>query len=247
MKPRPPKISPSEPVSEVRRVPIVECGEPMVEYRAFCPELLIEAPRFDYERVHFLRKTVAEMLCRASRSLPKGYRLAVIEGWRPRYIQRRMYLSIWKRFQERHPDWSDLQLKRVVNRYTAPADSPKVPPPHSTGGALDVVLAADDGSPLDMRSPFEWHDPHGFPLYAKGLSEPALRHRRIMAEALETAGLTNYPSEFWHWSYGDQGWAYRTAAPHAIYGPTEPEGWEPNPRDHVEAPLTWIYEPPKAV
>jgi D-alanyl-D-alanine dipeptidase len=243
MKRRPPRISPSEPVSEVRRVPIVECGEPLVPYLEVCPGLLVDPPRFDYERVHYLRKTVAEMLCRAVRSLPKGYRLSIIEGWRPPHIQRRMYLAIWQRFKERHPDWSDLQLKRVVNRYTAPVDSPKVPPPHTTGAAIDVVLASADGAPLDLRSPFEWQDPRSFPLYAKGLSEKALTHRRIMAEALERAGLTNYPSEFWHWSYGDQGWAYRTANDHAIYGPTQPEGWQPNLKDVADEALTWVFDP----
>jgi len=31
----------------------------------------------------------------------------------------------------------------------------------------------------------------------------------------------NYPTEWWHWSYGDRYWAFVTGAPHALYGPTK--------------------------
>ena len=41
-----------------------------------------------------------------------------------------------------------------------------------------------------------------------------------LGAALLEGGLTNYPSEYWHWSYGDQGWAYRTGANQALYGVT---------------------------
>jgi D-alanyl-D-alanine dipeptidase len=37
------------------------------------------------------------------------------------------------------------------------------------------------------------------------------------------AGFVNYPSEWWHWSYGDRYWAVVTGEPHAIYGPVEEE------------------------
>jgi len=38
-------------------------------------------------------------------------------------------------------------------------------------------------------------------------------------EDLHAAGLVNYPTEWWHWSYGDRYWAMATGAPAAIYGP----------------------------
>ena len=61
-----------------------------------------------------------------------------------------------------------------------------------------------------------------------------------MALALVSAGLTNYPSEYWHWSYGDQGWAYRGGLPNAIYGATTPVGWSMDPGDDHEGPLEMI-------
>ncbi len=182
------------------------------------------------------------MLCKAANSLPEGYRLAIVEGWRPPHIQRRMYQWSWNRFAERHPEWSEAQLKRVVNRFTAPLND-RVPPPHSTGGAVDLTLYGADGKPAEFRKPYPWMDTRAYPFDAPGLGEEARRNRQILAEALLRTGLTNYPSEYWHWSYGDQGWAYRGHHPHALFGPIVPPDYEPAPEDLAEGPLEWIYPP----
>lgn len=232
-------ISPAEPVTALRHVKIVECGEPLVDFLALCPELRLDRPRFAYRRETLLRKSVAEMICQANKLTPPGYNLAIIEGWRAPHIQRRMYAAVWKRFQETHPDWSETRLKRTVNRFTAPMDL-RVPPPHSTGGALDVFLVDDDGKSLDMQSPFEPMDHACFPFDAQGLSDTARKHRQILHDALAPTGLTNYPSEYWHWSYGDQGWAYRGGHPNALYGAIEPAEWRPAPEDDVAEPLVFL-------
>ena len=39
------------------------------------------------------------------------------------------------------------------------------------------------------------------------------------AGSLRGAGLVNYPTEWWHWSYGDRYWALMTGARAALYGP----------------------------
>lgn len=233
------KVSSWEPVSKLRHVPIKECGEPLVDFLTLCPELVWEKPRWQYQRVHLLRQTVAEKLCEAARSLPRGYRLAVIEGWRPLHIQRRMFLTAMKRWREAHPDWSEPQVRRLASRFTAPPDH-RVPPPHTTGGAVDVLLADGEGNVLDLISPYKPRDRRAYPFSAKGLTETARKHREILREALASVGLTNYPSEFWHYSYGDQGWAYRGGHPYAIYGMVIPPGYSPPPEDVTEEPLQWI-------
>ena len=230
------KISISEPVSALRYVRIVECGEELVDFREVCPELLVDRARFRYRRETLMRRSLAEKLCEASRLLPTGYRLAIVEGWRAPHIQRRMYQLVWNQFRERHPEWSETMLKRVVNRFTAPLH-PRVPPPHTTGGAVDLMLADSDGTPQDPSSPYEPFDPGSFPFAAPGLSDTARRTRAILAAALLPTGITNYPSEFWHWSYGDQGWAYRGSYPNALYGPITPNDWTPDPEDDIDVPL----------
>ena len=235
------KVSPAEPVSELRHVKIVECGEPLVDYLELCPLLVRAQPVFKYRYETIVRESVARKLCAAAKALPKGYRLGILEGWRPHHIQKRMYLRTWERFKDRHPEWSDVQLRRVVNRYTAPLNN-RVPPPHSTGGAVDLYLLDEGLNELDMRSPFEFMDRRAFHTDAEGLDPIALENRRILIEALTEGGMTNYPSEYWHWSYGDQGWAYRTGAPNALYGVIEPPDYKPEPSDLTDAPIDYTEE-----
>jgi D-alanyl-D-alanine dipeptidase len=231
-------VSLAEPVSDLRGIPIRECGEPLVDFTKL-PNVLLAQPRFDYRRETLLREGVAERLAAAAAALPKGYRLALIEGWRPPYIQRRMYAMVWKRIQSANPTWSDVRIRRFVNRFTAPMN-PRVPPPHTTGGAMDVDLVDSEGKPYDVVSPFERRDVKCFALDTPGLSETARENRAILSGALVGAGITNYPSEYWHYSFGDQGWAYRGGHAAALYGAITPENWTPDPKDDIEEPLVYI-------
>ena len=232
------KISSHEPVTQLKRIPIIECSEPLVNYLKLSPRIVPGKGRWEYSRESLLRESVANRLVRAASALPNGYKLAVLEGWRPPHIQKRMYLASYNRWKERHPEWSDIALRRLANRFTAPIH-PKVPPPHTTGGALDVWLANEAGEILDHIRPYEVGDRIAYPTITKGLGATALGHRRILAEALISSGITNYPSEYWHWSYGDQGWAYRGNHSHAIYGPITPAGYEPAFGEDIDKPLEW--------
>jgi zinc D-Ala-D-Ala dipeptidase len=232
----------AEPVGELRKVPIRECGEPLVDFLQRCPRLLLDRPRFHYRRETLVRERVAEMLCRAETLLPAGLRLALIEGWRPPLIQRRMYMAVERQIRRRYPDWSEHRIRRAVNRFSAPMDK-KAPPPHTTGGAVDLMLAHEHGKLLDHSSPFDTYDPEGFAFDAPGLSPVARQTRDTLARALEEAGLTNYPSEYWHWSYGDQGWAYRGHHAHALYGAVQPPDWKPDPADESDDPLEFVDMP----
>jgi D-alanyl-D-alanine dipeptidase len=48
----------------------------------------------------------------------------------------------------------------------------------------------------------------------------AIRHqnRLVMIKALTAVGMANYPTEWWHWSYGDRYWALAAGAAAAHYG-----------------------------
>lgn len=230
------KVSPAEPVTELRHVKIVESGEPLVDYLELCPRLVRSKPVFKYRYETLVRESVARRLCAAAKALPRKYRLGVLEGWRPHHIQHRMYLRTWNRFKKIHPEWSDVQLRRVVNRYTAPLND-RVPPPHSTGGAVDLFLLDADLNELDMRQPYEFWDRKAFHTQVEGLTKEAQRNRDVLVKALLEGGMTNYPSEYWHWSYGDQGWAYRCGKKNAIYGVVEPPNYKPDKRDVSNRPI----------
>ena len=234
------KISIAEPVTLLRHVKIIDNGEPLVDFLKVCPDLVLDHPRFQYRRETLVRKSVADKLCQANNwLLERGYRLAIVEGWRPPHIQKRMYLGTWNRFKKRHPEWSDAQLRRVANRYTAPLHG-RVPPPHSTGGAVDLVLASKEGIVQDHVSPYENYEPKSFAFDAPQLAETSRKTRQLLWDALTPTGMTNYPSEFWHWTYGDQGWAYRGGHDHALYGPITPDNYEPALEDVNEEPFVLL-------
>jgi D-alanyl-D-alanine dipeptidase len=47
------------------------------------------------------------------------------------------------------------------------------------------------------------------------------RNRQIMFRVLREVGLSNYPKEYWHWSFGDVWWAKRNKKNIAPYGVIE--------------------------
>lgn len=218
-------LNPDEPVSAMRPIPIRDNGEPLVDFIELCPDLfwVPRHPVFDYHRFRLNRLSVARMLCAAASRLPAGLRLAVVEGWRPPEIQRQMHRATRERLRRENPDWSAQKLGRTANRFSAPMDR-HAPPPHTTGGAVDVHLVDAAGEILDFVSPYTLMDPHGAPAAAPRLTPEARRNRELLQEAMSSAGFTNYAAEWWHWSYGDQGWAYRGGHAEAVYAAIEPEG-----------------------
>lgn len=225
-----PAIDPEEPVSELRHIPIEDCGEPLVDFTAHC-DRIYWAPRhpvFDYQRLRLTRQGVAERLCRAACLLPPGLRLAVVEGYRHPQIQQAMFEATRDRLAREHPEWSEAELRRETEKFSAPMDE-FVPQPHTTGGAVDVHLVDVHlvdaaGQLLDFTSPYELLDPRGAPANAAGLTAEAESNRALLRRVMGEAGFTNYPSEWWHWSYGDQAWAYRGGHPAALYAAVEPHG-----------------------
>jgi zinc D-Ala-D-Ala dipeptidase len=89
---------------------------------------------------------------------------------------------------------------------------------------VDAHLVDENLKVLDFASPFDLLDPRGAAMDADGLSETAWGNRELLRRAMGGAGFTNYPSEWWHWSYGDQGWAYRGGHFRALYGAIAPPG-----------------------
>ena len=55
------------------------------------------------------------------------------------------------------------------------------------------------------------------PATRKDCREEARKNRKTLSDALQKTGLTNYLGEWWHWSYGDSGWALRVGAKNALY------------------------------
>jgi D-alanyl-D-alanine dipeptidase len=207
-----------EHLDDLIKVPIIDNGEPLVDVFQVCPELswMTESLRFDFPRSGLGRESLAFMLRDAQSLLPRGLRFQIVGVFRSFAIQKQMYEIVCGEMREKHPEWSEEFLSSYVNVFSAPPVL-TTPPPHTTGGAVDLSIIDANGERLDMISPFEmgWDSA---PMDMLGLSETARRNRDLMRGILLEVGLTNFPGEWWHWSYGEPGWALRGGHSHALYG-----------------------------
>jgi D-alanyl-D-alanine dipeptidase len=196
--------------------PVVECGEPLVDLQG---RLALDGRKWDAERAFaHLRRGVAARLEEAQARLPDGLRLLVVEGYRPLPLQERYFAEYRDELRARHPDLTGDALHRATSRYISP---PEVAP-HCAGAAVDLTLMTAAGEELDLgtrvnASPEE-SDGRCYTA-ATDISPRARENRRILADALTAVGLVNYPTEWWHWSFGDRYWAAVTGAAAAVYGP----------------------------
>ncbi len=55
--------------------------------------------------------------------------------------------------------------------------------------------------------------------HAPDISEEARANRQLLGTVLTAAGLVNYPTEWWHWSFGDRYWALLTESPRPFTAP----------------------------
>ncbi|HVA85490.1 MAG TPA: M15 family metallopeptidase [Candidatus Saccharimonadales bacterium] len=200
----------------LKAIPIVESGDPLEDVRAV--RLLVDGTRSAIQHISdnpFLaRRGVIDRLVRAETLLPAGVRLQVKEGWRPITVQARIFTAFLDQLRAGQPEIDEDDVRAEAVRYVAP---PGGVPPHSTGGAVDVVLVRD-GEELDMGSPFNAPGPAAA-TGAPGIARAAVERRRLMGDALTAAGFVNYAHEWWHWSYGDRLWVYLGGKAAAIHGP----------------------------
>jgi D-alanyl-D-alanine dipeptidase len=163
-----------------------------------------------------VRTVVYDMLLKARLLLPPGYRLVVYEGFRPRRRQWELWNGMIAEMRRRHPGESDEQIEERTREFVA--DPRGFGSGHQAGGAIDVSLAGPDGRELNMGTAVDevsdktpTHSPH--------LTTDERANRAILLSAMEGAGLVNYPSEWWHYSYGDRLWAELTGSPVAFFAP----------------------------
>jgi D-alanyl-D-alanine dipeptidase len=204
----------------VTQLPVIECGEALCDLRD------VSAIRLDPRKADpagayaHLRAGVLDRLIVAQTLLPPELHLLVVEGYRPIALQQRYFAEYHAELRARHPQWSDLELRAQASRYIAP---PEVAP-HVAGAAVDVTLCAEDGTELPMGTPVNAspeESDNACYMAATNISARERDNRNLLSAALTAAGLVNYPTEWWHWSYGDRYWAFVSSRRAARYGPVD--------------------------
>ena len=200
----------------VRAVPVMDNREPLVEWRHRIPlaaQDTLPAP--------LVREGLAVRLHRAQATLPPGVHLKVVEGFRPASAQREIIAMYEKSLMAEHPGIDQQSLTMLSSRFVSPLDVA----PHVAGAAVDLTLVDDAGREYAMGTAIDAtpEDSRNACYFDAPVSAESRASRRILARALSRVGLVNYPTEWWHWSFGDRYWALMTGASHAFYGPLDGE------------------------
>ena len=217
-------------------IPIAECGEPMQELP---PALLRMEPHpymalgaaYGASGTPFqLRLGVVQRLLDAQQQLIEhdpSLRLSIFDAWRPIAVQAFMVdhsiaeLCRERGVEVRSGDAFDQVVADVGRFWAAPSRDPMTPPPHSTGAAVDLTLSSSDGTPLAMGGEIDAIGAVSEPQHYAGRKDSDAQRwhqrRQLLADVMEASGFAQHPNEWWHYSFGDQLWAWRRGAAVAIY------------------------------
>ncbi len=122
----------------------------------------------------------ARRLARASSLLhSRGYRLCVLDAYRPPAVQQAL--------------WDAIRDPRYV------ADPTVRWSQHCSGNAVDVTLIDPAGTPLRMPSAFDDFSQKAAATY-RGRSPSIRHHLTLLQQAMTTAGFSIYSGEWWHFN-----------------------------------------------
>jgi D-alanyl-D-alanine dipeptidase len=207
-------------------IPIIENLEPFIDLKDQSEIAYGPSPEIpnnpDYTK---LRLTVYNKLKEAQKLLPSGLRFCIYEGYRSLTTQHMLFEKHYQQIRNTYLDWNDEQCFYETTRLVSPVtnnDGSMNIPPHSTGGAFDIYLIDKNGVAVDMgihpENTFTDVSGEVCKTNSNKISQEAKKYRKIVCDALESVGFVNYPTEYWHWSYGDRYWAYHKQQSAAIYG-----------------------------
>lgn len=211
------------------QVPIQECNEPLVPIPL--EEFALESPH-PYEKLgapygkrspYYLRQSVLAALLTAQRELqqylPAG-KIKIFDAYRPLEVQQFMVDYTFQQvLQQRNLGINDLSpaqqeaiWQEVYQIWAVPSSDPLTPPPHSTGAAIDVTLVDAQGQELDMGCAIDEMSPRAQADYyatsTKSQEQQYQHHREILHQSMLKGGFKRHRGEWWHFSLGDQMWAW---------------------------------------
>ena len=188
--------------SDFRRIPDV-IDDAVLDIRYYSSNNFIGKKIRGYEApMAYLTKKAAKALAKAADSLRKqGYRLLIWDAYRPQ--------KAVNHFIEWINDLSDPGDKSfypnleksdlIADGYIAPKSG------HSRGSTIDLTIVERDGSFVDMGGSFDLFDTRSNRNY-EGLTETQKTNRNILENAMTEAGFDGADSEWWHYTYKDEGY-----------------------------------------
>ncbi len=206
---------------DLLKIPVRECGEPFVfvNSKSIINGYLsaMNDMKTYFEGQIPVRRTVFAKLKKAQAILGQNnpsFSLCVTYGYRSEEIQTKKFGEQLAVISKNKFFADPLNLYEEVHRFIA---VPTVAG-HPTGGAVDVtIIDNQSGNGVDFGSrqyDFSTKDCY---VYAPSITREARNNRFLLRNCLTQVGFAPFDGEWWHFSYGDQEWAYYYQRPSAIY------------------------------
>lgn len=216
-------------------IAIEDCGEPLLPIPM--GEFVMATPPpyaglgADYgdQSPYCLRAGVLTALRAAQgylQSVQPGWGLYIFDAYRPLAVQQFMVdytyqeLLRGRSLSPHHltPSEQAALWQEVYQFWAAPNPDPATPPPHSTGAAIDLTLINALGEIVSMGGEIDEISVRSHPdYYAHPQNAPEQiyhYHRQLLRDTMEGAGFRQHPHEWWHFSQGDQLWAWLNRQDH---------------------------------
>jgi zinc D-Ala-D-Ala dipeptidase len=210
-----------------QKIAITECHEPLQpllpsEFALVDPHPYL-ACGADYggKSPYFLRQGSIEHLRQAQQKLQElrpGWQLQIFDAYRPVEVQQYMVDYTFQQvLTDRGLSQTALSAdqtqeiwQQVYQIWAIPSFDLATPPPHSTGAAIDLTLLNAEGQVVDMGSPIDEMSPRSQPDHFAADPQGELFHqnRELLRQVMTAAGFERHPGEWWHFSWGDQLWAW---------------------------------------
>ena len=152
-----------------------------------------------------------ERLAHVADHLPAQLGLAEFDAWRPLPLQAELFHAAY--------DEPGLPPGYVAD----PDPDPATPPPHLTGGTVDLTLTLTltlDGVPLALGTGFDDFTALS-PMHLEHLPGASRDLRRLLYRSMRSAGFVVLHCEWWHLEFGTRRWAAITGN-QSRYGPADP-------------------------
>ena len=130
------------------------------------------------EECYLRMKTIKYLIAANTEFQKKGYRIKLLDCYRPMDVQKKMW--------------------ELVPNADYVAD-PKKGSVHNRGGAVDITLVDAKGKELDMGTPFDFFGPEASHKY-QGFSNKINKNRAYLKAVMLQNNFKSFDSEWWHYN-----------------------------------------------
>ncbi|WP_298317598.1 alanine racemase [uncultured Aquimarina sp.] len=199
------------------RMPIKDDCSPLISLQDSDFNLIFEKSIQKNYR-YLVRKEVYEKIGRISKLLDnQGKKLIIRSAWRSFEHQQKLWDQKADFLKKKYPKKTVEEISKIVSRFIAPQKKST----HSTGGAVDALIydlrkkcvldfGTNDGLHIDLNEKCYPKHPD--------ISEEAKKNRKLLMKLFEDEDFVCDHKEYWHFDYGNIGWAVEKYKKYANYG-----------------------------